>query len=269
MIAREPILVIPHKQPYLEGRLIRRWNRFLADIALADGTKIVAHCVNTGRMECLTQAGLRVWVTKKDDPARTLGYTWEMVEVDGVMIGANTSLPNTFVRALLEKRLLRGFSAWDEMKAERKYGENSRVDFWLREGKKEHFIEVKNCHLVYPDKRGYFPDSVSERATRHLEELAEVVRQGHRATVIFTAQRGDTKAMRPSDAHDPVFAAAARKAKAAGVDFKALRIRPTPEAMIIEQMIPVDLKEYETARMQRWMAENRALGPAWFTVKRP
>ncbi|MCC6548319.1 DNA/RNA nuclease SfsA [Candidatus Sumerlaeota bacterium] len=268
MIAHEPLLVLPHKSQLIPGRLVRRWNRFLADIDLEDGKRIVAHCVNTGRMECLTRPGLRVWVSRSDAPGRKLAYTWELVEVDGVLVGANTALPNAFVRALLEKRMLRGLSNWDEMKAEKKYGENSRVDFWLRKGAREHFIEVKNCHLVYPDKHGYFPDSVSERATKHLDELMEVVRQGHGATVIFTAQRGDTKAMRPSDIHDPAFAAAARRAKECGVDFRAIRIRPTLEAMVIEQSIPVDMKEYDTGRMQRWMDENRAIGPAWVTVKR-
>lgn len=268
MIARAPLLVIPHGRRLLPGTLVRRWNRFLADIELEGGEKVVAHCVNTGRMECLTQRGLRVWVSKKDEPAGKLAYTWEITEVDGTMVGTNTSLPNRIVRSLLEARLLHGLSDWDEMKGERKYGENSRVDFWLRKGSQEHYVEVKNCHLVYPDRHGYFPDSVSERATKHLDELMEVVRQGHRATVIFTVQRGDAVAMRPSDVHDPAFAAAARRAKACGVNFKALRIRPTPEAMIIEDTIPVDLKEYETSRMQQWMTENRALGPAWFTVKR-
>lgn len=264
----QPLLTLPFPEPLLPGRLVRRYNRFLADIQLDDGRAIVAHCVNTGRMEGLTAAGLRVWVSRKPGEGRALAHTWELAELDGHLIGTNTALPNYFVRRLLEERLLPGLRDWEEMKPERKYGENSRIDFWLRTGRHEHFIEVKNCHLVYPDDRGYFPDSVSERASKHLEELMEVVRQGHRATVIFTAQRAGTKSVRPSDVHDPLFAGTARRAHAAGVVFKALCIRPTPEAMVIESVIPADLKPYRTERMAAWRDANRALGPAWVTVKK-
>lgn len=267
MAVTPPLLTIPFAAPLVPGRLVRRFNRFMADVELDDGRKVVAHCVNTGRMEGLTLAGRRVWLSPNDDANRSLRYTWQMVEVDGVMVGANTVLPNQMVRRLIEARLLRGFTQWSEMKPERKYGANSRIDFWLREGRREHFVEVKNCHLVYTDGRGYFPDSLSERATKHLEELIEVVRAGHRATVLFTAQRADAMAVRPSDVHDPAFAEAARRAHASGVRFRALRVVPTPEAMIVECAIPVDLKPYATGRVRGWMETNRASGQAWVTVR--
>ncbi len=253
----KPLLEFPFPETLLRGRLLRRYNRFLADIELNSGEKIIAHCVNTGRMEGLVQPGARVWASPANNPKRRLRYTWELVEIDGVMIGANTSVPNKIVGQLLEKRLLRGLAKWTDLRPEFRMGPKSRVDFWLREGTREHFIEVKNCHLVYPDGRGYFPDSVSARATKHIEELIELAKAGHRATVIFTAQRGDTKALRPSDLHDPAFAAAARRAKEAGVDFRALRIQPTEDALIVEESIPVDLKPYGLSRQKKWYEENR------------
>jgi sugar fermentation stimulation protein A len=267
-VATAPLLVYPFSKPLLAGRLVRRYNRFLADVTLDSGEKVVAHCVNTGRMEGLTQAGLRVWLSHDPSPTRQLAYTWQITEVEGgVLVGTNTAIPNQMIGALLRGRLLPGF-AWDELQAERRYGENSRVDFWLRKGRREHFIEVKNCHLTYPDGRGYFPDSVSERAAKHLDELIREAEAGHRASVIFTAQRVDTRAVRPSDAHDPNFADAARRAKAAGVKFLALRIEPTPEALIIHEVIPADLKPYDLTKPKAWMETNRALGPAWVTVRK-
>lgn len=251
----------------LSGILLRRYNRFLADIELDGGEIVVAHCVNTGRMEGLTLPGLRVWLTHCPSPKRKLHFTWEIAELPSpkgdILVGANTGFPNQVVRRMLEERVLPGFQHWNRLVPEKKYGENSRIDFWLQEEGREHFIEVKNCHLVYPDFHGYFPDSFSVRATKHLEELIEVVHAGHRATVLFTAQRADTICMRPSDVHDAAFAAAARRAAAAGVSFQALRIRPTPEAMIVEDFIPVDLEVYETTPMQAWMTANRAAAPAW------
>ncbi len=262
-----PLLTFPYPEPLEEGVLVRRYNRFLADIKRSDGSMIVAHCVNTGRMEGLVKEGSRVWFSRSNNPKRKLKYTWEISEIDGYLIGTNTSIPNQIVKRLLEERLLRGFTSWEEMKPEKKYGENSRTDFWLKEKKKEHYIEVKNCHLVYPDNRGYFPDSVSERASKHLLELAHVVSQGNKATVIFTAQRSHTKAVRPSELHDPFFAQTARKVAQEGVKFKALEIIPTPEALIVEKMIPVDLKEYNLKAPEKWKSDLSQYS-GWKQIKR-
>jgi sugar fermentation stimulation protein A len=161
-----------------------------------------------------------------------------------------------------------GMTAWKEMRPEFRINEHSRCDFWMREARGQHYVEVKNCHLVYPDRRGYFPDSVSDRAAKHLRELSELVAAGHKATVLFVVQRADARSVRPSDAHDPAFATAAREAQAAGVRFRALLVRPTVEALIVEKLIPADIKPYATTRTDRWRAQNRALAPAWETRKR-
>ena len=129
------------------------------------------------------------------------------------------------------------------------------MDFVL-DGKVPHFVEVKNCHLLYPDGRGYFPDSVSARATHHLEGLIDAVKDGAAATVLFTIQRPDVRAIRPSILHDPAFAAAARAAGAAGVRFRAVTIRPTLRAYEVLREIPVELREYGTAEHERWRAEK-------------
>jgi sugar fermentation stimulation protein A len=257
MTSDAPLLTIPHRTPLLPGRLQARYERFLAYIQLDDGREVTAHCVNPGRMEGLVRPGARVWVSEAPPGSkRKLAFTWELVELDGRIIGANTVVPNTIAQRLLEARVLPGFRKHRALQRERPYGQGSRVDFWLQEGRSEHFVEVKNCHLVYPDGRGYFPDSVSARATRHLEELEAVVREGHRASVLFTVQDERARAVRPSDLHDETFARAVRQAHESGVRFRAVRVRPTVEAYVVEASIPVDVKPYRTARMHAWKTEN-------------
>ena len=108
-------------------------------------------------------------------------------------------------------------------------------------------MEVKNCHLVYPDNTAYFPDSVSERAAGHLKELAREVREGRKATVLFVLQRPDGVRLRPSRLHDPAFADAAAQAADAGVRFRAAQIHTRPDGYEFLGMIPVDLKAYDAA----------------------
>jgi sugar fermentation stimulation protein A len=252
---------LPFHAPLVEGRLVRRYHRFLADVDLGDRV-VTAHCVNSGRMEGLVSAGLPVWLSPAANPARKLAWTWELVEVDGVLVGANTAIPNTLVGAMLRERALAGFRAHRGVTPEAAHGPHSRVDFsvTMREG--EHLVEVKNCHLVYPDARGYFPDSVSERGTKHLRELAAHARKGGKATVIFTVQRADAESLRPSDVHDPDFAKAARRAAKAGVRFRALRVVPTLEGLRVEGEIPVDLERYALDEPRRF-AQALAATSGW------
>ncbi len=256
---------VPHARPLLRGTLLGREKRFLAHIRLASGERVVAHSVNPGAMEGLVRPGAPVFLSPAPEGAkRKLRYTLELVDIDGTLIGANTLISNRVVRLLLEQRRLRGFTRYTTLQPEKRYGERSRIDFWLCRGQSEHFIEVKNCHLVYPDRRGYFPDAKSERGARHLEELTQVVAQGHAATVLFTVQHPDARAVRPSDVHDPALAEAARRAARAGVKFRALRVVPSANAYLVDRVLPVDLRPYRTERIQRWRAANRPYsGSRW------
>jgi sugar fermentation stimulation protein A len=252
------LLRVPHAGALLEGRLVARYDRFVAEIELVGRprARVRAHCVNPGRMEGQVRPGARVWVSEvPSDSKRKLRYTWELVEEDGLIVGANTVAPNRIVAAVLAARVLPGLRRFRELRREVAYAERSRVDFMLA-GAVPHYVEVKNSHLVYPDGRGYFPDSVSVRATHHLQALAEVVAAGAKATVLFVIQRPDVSAIRPSILHDPEFAGAARQAKAAGVRFRALTLRATLDAFEVLREIPVDLREYDTAEHQRWRADK-------------
>jgi sugar fermentation stimulation protein A len=234
----------PWSSPLVEARFVSRHQRFLALVELEGGERVVAHCVNPGRMEGLVIAGARVWLTRNDDPKRKLRYTLEIIERDGRLVGADTNVPNRFVAALLTARLLPAYADLLSFRAEVKYGEGHRVDFLLETPRGPHYLEVKNCHLVHPDTLGYFPDSVSERASSHLETLCVQVRAGFEASVLFVVQDPLATGLRPSDAHDPTFAETARRVGAEGVAFRAVRARPTLEGLLFEEEIPVDLAPY-------------------------
>lgn len=248
----------------IEGRLLRRYHRFLADVEIdgeAGPTVVTAHCVNSGRMEGLVAKGARVWLTK-NAAGKKLGYTWQMIELDGVKIGANTSLPNPIVQSMLRAQCREGatdaditpwFSRAKSARFEVAYGSHSRVDAVLHEDDGAmNMLEIKNVHLVYPDGGAYFPDSVSERATKHMRELTALAKEGERATVLFLIQREDAKFLRPSDVHDPEFAAAARAAGKAGVRILAIVFRATNEGLVFEREVPVDLEPYDTTDAKAW-----------------
>lgn len=248
---------LPRPAPLVPGVLVKRYKRFLADIALESGEVITAHCVNTGAMEGLTRPGIRVWVSRASNPARKLAWTWEMAEVDGRVYGVDTSAPNRLVGHLLRERLLPDLADYDELAPERRYaGGQRRADFWMRRAGRELWVEVKNCHLIYPDGCAYFPDCVSERAAAHMEELTGLVGSSQvDAWVIFVVQVEGARLVRPSDVHDPAFARAARLARTAGVRFMGLRVVQTPEETVIEDLLPVDLDPYPTADIEQWRAE--------------
>ncbi len=232
-----------------EGRLVRRYERFIAEVEL-EGHLVGAHCVNPGRMEGLVIPGARVWLSEA--PGRALPWTWELIEFEGRLVGANTLLPNRLVAQVLERKLLSGFSDVTAVHAERKFGRGHRVDFVLDRPNGQHYLEVKNCHLVYPDACGYFPDSVSERATAHVEALTRLVKKGVPATVLFTLQRDDARALRPSALHDSRFASAMRRAVKAGLDTRAVRLVPTLEGVFYEGEVPVDVSGSNVAMTSQW-----------------
>ena len=249
--------LLPWTGPLVHGRLVRRYHRFLADVALDDGRTVTAHCVNSGSMEGLVVPGARVWLVPAPGAHRKLAFTWCAMELDGVALGVDTVLPNRLVRAMLEARALPFFRGYDEVLPEFVHAPGSRVDFRLESKRGVHDVEVKNCHLVYPDGRGYFPDSVSERATKHLDLLAAEASPRHRATVLFVVQHPSVRSVRPSELHDPAFAAAARRAAEAGVRFRALRTAATPEGVRVLGSVPVDLAPYALDEMRAWRAERR------------
>ena len=206
--------------PLVPGRLIRRYKRFLADVALDGGGDAVAHCPNPGSMIGLAEPGMRVWLEPNDDPRKKLRYSWKLVELaGGHWAGIDTAVPNRVVGEALRAGRVAELAGYSGVRAEVAYGAASRVDFLLAgEGLPAAYVEVKNVHLRREGAWAEFPDCVTARGAKHLEELAAMVRAGHRAVMLYLVQRTDCARFRLAADLDPAYARAFAAAREAGVE---------------------------------------------------
>ncbi len=230
--------------PLIGGTLVQRYKRFLADITLDDGTTITATCPNTGSMMGLKDPGKRVWVSTSDSPTRKYKHTWEMVEADlgkgAHLVGVNTSHPNKLVEEAIRAGRVSELKGYADLKREQKYGVNSRIDLLLDDPKKGRaYVEVKNVHMSRKAGLAEFPDSVTERGAKHLVELSDMVREGHRAVMIFLVQRADVTRLTLARDVDPTYGAAFDLAMAAGVEALALRCSLSVDAIAVDKAIPI------------------------------
>lgn len=233
-------------QPLVEGRLIKRYKRFLADVELANGKVVTAHTANTGAMAGCAEPGSRVWLSLSDNPKRKCPYTWELVETPGGdLVGINTQLSNGLVQEAIVSGVVGELSGYGNIRSEVRYGrEQSRIDLLLEGDGPPCYVEVKNVTLVgngagAADGVGYFPDAVTARGTKHLRELMHMVQEGARAVIFFCVQRQDVAEMRPADHIDPVYGETLREAMAAGVEALAYGARLSPQAITLERALPV------------------------------
>lgn len=224
----------------VEGRLIRRYKRFLADIQLADGV-ITAACPNTGSLMGCCDAGNRVWLSQSDSATRKYRHTWELVEVGEVMVGINTGLPNALVAEAIGNGTIRELSGYSSVRREVAYGEErSRVDMVLEAaGREPCYVEVKNVTAAASKGVALFPDCVSERGARHLRELIRLKAGGLRPVQVFCVQRGDVREVRPADGIDYEYGQALREAIDAGVEVLAYRAKVSPNEIRLAERIAV------------------------------
>lgn len=231
--------------PLIRGTLVQRYKRFLADVRLDDGSVVTATCPNTGSMIGLREPGQTVWLSTSDSPTRKYRHTWEMVEHDqgkgGKLVGINTSHPNKIVEEAIKAGKVDALQGYAELKREQKYGKNSRIDILLSDPKKGLcYVEIKNVHLSRAAGISEFPDSVTERGAKHLHELSDMVRAGHRAVMVFLIQRGDTRRFRLAPDIDRGYVEAYQNAAAAGVEMLAVRCKLTHSGIAVDKIVPID-----------------------------
>ncbi|WP_142848264.1 DNA/RNA nuclease SfsA [Telmatospirillum sp. J64-1] len=227
--------------PLVRGRLIRRYKRFLSDHELENGEIVTAHCANSGAMLGLDLPGAEVWLSPATNPARKLAWTWELIRVDGGLVGINTGHPNAIAAEAIAAGLIPELTGYESIRREVEYGQNSRIDLLLEgPGRPKCWVEIKNVHL----KRGpaaEFPDAVTARGAKHLAELAERVRAGDRAVMLYLVQRSDCDSFQLASDIDPAYATAFALARRAGVEAFCYACALSPDGIRVDRPLPVVL----------------------------
>jgi sugar fermentation stimulation protein A len=229
--------------PLLRGKLIKRYKRFLTDVELDRGETVTATCPNTGSMMGLLEPGNPVWLSVSDNPKRKYKHTWEMVEAvnaagSPARVGLNTGLPNKLVEEAILAGRIAALAGYDTLKREQKYGKNSRIDILLSdEAKPACYVEVKNVTLSREAGLAEFPDAVTSRGAKHLDELSDMVREGHRAVMVYLIQRSDATGFRLASDIDPAYLNAWDNATNAGVESIVMACTMGDDTIVCNQQI--------------------------------
>src|SRR6188472_43286 len=230
--------------PLIPATLVKRYKRFLSDVTLPDGETITVHVANPGAMTGLATPGAQVWLSKSANPSRKLSHSWELIEVDvglGLeLVGVNTAHPNPLVGAALATGLIPELAGYGMIRREVKYGKNSRVDFLLEHpARPPCYVEIKNVHLMRQSGLAEFPDAVTKRGAKHLDELGTMVAAGARAVMLFLIQIGSAQRFKLARDIDPAYGTAFDAARLAGVEALAYRCGITCEGIEVVEPVPI------------------------------
>jgi sugar fermentation stimulation protein A len=230
--------------PLLPALLVRRYKRFLADVILPSGDTVTAHCANPGAMTGLNVPGARVWLSISDKASRKLRHSWELVEVDfggGLeLVGVNTAHPNALAAEAISAGAIPELAGYAGLRREVKYGRNSRVDFLLEDpARPPCYVEIKNVHLMRQQALAEFPDAVTKRGAKHLDELGDMVAAGARAVMLYLIQIGSAERFTLARDIDPGYAAAFDRARGRGVEALAYRCTVTTGGLSVADAVPI------------------------------
>lgn len=231
-----------YEQPLIEGVLVRRYKRFLADVRLENGDVVTVHSSNTGSMKGCSEPGSIVWLSESGKSSRKTKYSWELVETaDNVLVGVNTLLANKLVLEAIESNTVGEIQGYASVRTEVHYGrESSRIDLLLERFDGERcYVEVKNVTLAQ-NGVALFPDAVTRRGVKHLRELMAMVEEGHRAVVFFCVQRSDVSSFRAAAEIDVDYARMLRTAHEFGVEVLAYRAEVSPQSVNLAQPLVID-----------------------------
>lgn len=222
--------------------LIRRYKRFLFDAVLPDGSEVTGSCPNTGSMRDLTTPNSTVWLMSHDQSTpRKYNLSLELVESDNTLVGINTSQPNKLVAEAIQGNGIPALKGYTTIQTEKKYGANSRIDFLLKsDGRPDAYLEVKNVHYMRAKGIAESPDSPTVRGSKHLDELAEIARNGYRAIMLYVIQRNDCHTLRICNDFDPIYADKYINARKAGVEAYAVKCSISPTEIVISSTVRID-----------------------------
>lgn len=225
-----------------QGKLLKRYNRFLADLELLSGEIITVHCPNSGSLKSVISPGQAAAYSVASNPSRKLPYTLEMVQVDSEWVGINTNWPNILISDAILQKKLQGLDIYDSHRREVKYGLNSRIDIILEtDGMPSTYIEIKNTTMKRGTPAAQFPDSITSRGTKHLKELMEMRRQGHRAVMIYVIQRSDCTYFEIAHDIDPLYGQTFQQAIQDGIEVYAYQCKVSPNEITLDKQIEVKI----------------------------
>jgi sugar fermentation stimulation protein A len=227
-------------QPLYEAKLIRRYQRFLADVILPDGKTITVHCPNSGSMMGCAEPGIPVLLSQSPNQKRKYPLTLEMVKVNGHWVGINTMRPNYLVREAIFQGRVPELAGYETIRSEVRYGNNSRIDLLLSGAAGLCHVEVKNVTLLCGES-ALFPDSVTTRGQKHLRELMQVVGTGGRGVIFFVVQREDAGSFGPADSIDPEYGKLLRMAVKSGVEALAYQAHVGTEEIFLTKRLTINL----------------------------
>lgn len=226
----------------IQGKILKRYKRFLSDVELPDGTVVTAHTPNTGSMKTCWEPGYTVCLSRSENPKRKLPYTLELTHNGKTWINVNTGRTNQLAVEAIREGVITELAGYPVLKREQKVG-NSRIDLLLeKEGSPPCYVEVKNVTLLGAPKKATFPDSVSARGLKHLQELTALTEQGLRSCMLFIVSREDVECFGPAFSLDPEYAEGLVRAKKAGVEILAYRCRVSPEKTKVTHRLPLKIK---------------------------
>ena len=226
----------------ISGLFIKRYKRFFVDVKLKN--KIVtAHCANSGSMMGLLNKDNKVWITEATNKKRKLKYTLQIIEENGSKVGVNTHLTNKIVNHALVNNLIEGFSNKIKIKSEQVFGTSTRFDFFLEERKTKSFLEVKNVTLKRKSKVAEFPDSVTSRGTKHLNELINATKKGYKAYMLYVIQRDDCDKFKIAKDIDPEYSKTLIKAVKNNVKILCYDCKFSPKGIILNNKIRFQINE--------------------------
>lgn len=231
------------EKPLIKAKFQKRYKRFFVDAVLDNGELIVSHTNNTGSMKGLLEEGRDAYFLHHNDPKRKLQYTFQMIDAGTSLVGVNTNIPNSLVYESIVAGDIPELTGYKNAKREVKYGKEgrSRIDVFLTdENRPDCYVEIKNTTLREGDY-ATFPDAVTTRGQKHLEELILEVEKGNRAVMFYLAQRSDCNTFKPADSIDPEYGKILRKAVKAGVEVLCYACELDPTGITLAKPLKIEL----------------------------
>jgi sugar fermentation stimulation protein A len=226
--------------PLVQGTLVKRYKRFLADVRMENDEIITVHCPNTGTMLSCSTPESRVCLSSSANPKRKYPFTLEMVKVSSTWVGVNTARTNKLVAEAIDKGQIAEFQDINTIKTEIKTSDHTRLDLQVSHGNSSTFIEVKNCSLAV-DRCAMFPDAVTTRGTKHLHELTRLTTEGMRSCIFFLVQRMDADRFSPASHIDSIYGHALLQAAEAGVMVLVYQAEVSPDGIDVVRPLPYSL----------------------------